>query len=559
MAMTYGRSQMQRKVDEGLSKAARRRAPGGRLHAYAATAVCSLLLVGCSDLPPAPSANPLPVVSLAEQPVGRSRMDTPWRLMSDTELAGKIAEASGRVFIGFKDPGTAMGVDERGRVRTTGASVALAKEHLLALGIQITFEFVDMPTVVAQMPAALLSQVRHHPLIEYVEPIFPGIRNAQTTPWNVHRVNAPLAWPQSNGSGAKLLIIDSGIESTHPDLAPAVVQSCENPVGNGLDVYGHGTNVAGIAAAVNNNIQIVGVAHGVSLWTSKDGNQNPDPAFTACGVQFGRVNGVHAINISTSYPPHTGLTDQINAAYYQDNIVVVVAAGNTNSGAVTYPATLDAAIAVSATDNNNNFAVFSAAGTQVEVAAPGTTVTSVTGLTTTCLGGISCNLFSGSRIEGTSFAAPHVAAAAALLKAYNMRWSNAEIRRRLGAGATDLGAAGRDVYFGYGLLNITGSIAADPPPSSPPPAVSIDGPTEIQPGATCTWYAVVSGGTAPYSYQWTNDGQPVGNDYFYTGSKGAGSTSSWFTVKLVVTDAAGGSGQHEITVYETAAAQICFI
>lgn len=559
MAIAYGRSQMNSKVDDGSRISGRRRALGGRLQAYTATAICSLLLLGCSDLPPGPSGITLPAVSLAEQTGGRGRMDTPWRRMSDTELASKISEASGRVFIGFKDPGTAMGVDERGRVRTTAASVALAKEQLLALGIQISFEFIDMPTVVARMPAALLSEVRQHPLIEYVEPIFPGVRNSQTTPWNVDRVNAPAAWVQSNGSGAKLLIIDSGIENAHPDLAPAVVQSCENPVTNGLDSYGHGTNVAGIATAVNNDIQIVGVAYGVSLWTSKDGDRDPDPAFTACGVQFGRVNSVHAINISTSYPPYTALTDQINAAYYQDNIVVVAAAGNTNSGAVTYPATLDAAIAVSATDDNNNFAVFSAAGSQVEVAAPGTTVTGVTGLTTTCLGGISCNVFSGSRIEGTSFAAPHVAAAAALLKAYNMRWSNAEIRRRLGAGATDLGAAGRDVHFGHGLLNITGAIAADPPPSSPPPAVSIDGPTEIQPGATCTWYAVVSGGTAPYSYQWTNDGQPVGNDYSYTGSKGAGSTSSWFTVKLVVTDAAGGSSQHEITVYETSAAEICLI
>ncbi|HUF29777.1 MAG TPA: S8 family serine peptidase [Gemmatimonadaceae bacterium] len=469
--------------------------------------------------------------------------------MSDAELASKISEAGGRVFIGFKDPGLVGGVDERGRVRASAASVVAAKAELRALGVAIVFEFIDMPTVVARMSAALLPQLRQNPLVEYIEPIFPGVRHAQTTTWNVDRVNAPAAWPSSTGSGAKLLIIDSGIENTHPDLAPAVVQSCESPPTDGLDVDGHGTNVSGVAAAVNNDIQIVGVAHGVSLWTSKDGNASPNPDYTACGIQFGRVNGVHAINISSSFPPHTAVTDQINAAYHQNGIVIVVSAGNTNGGAVTYPATLDAAIAVSATDINNNFASFSAMGSKVELAAPGA------GITTTCLGGITCS------VNGTSFSAPHVAAAAALLKAYNSRWSNVEIRRRLGAGATDLGAAGRDAQFGYGLLNITGAIAADPPASPPPLSVSIDGPTQIQPGATCTWYAAVGNGTPPYSYQWTASqmAPPSGTDYYFTASKDAGSFATSWPLKVVVTDAVGGSGEHEITVYEDPSAFTCTI
>lgn len=452
--------------------------------------------------------------------------------MPDEELAGKIAEAGGRVFIGFKDPAATAGVDELGRVLASAASLASAKAQLRALDVDFEIEFIDMPMVVARMPAALLPQVRQNPLIEYVEPIFPGVRLAQTTTWNVQRVNAPGAWSYSTGSGAKLLIIDSGIETTHPDLAPAVVQSCVPYPDNGHDEYGHGTNVAGVAAAVNNDIQIVGVAYGVALWTSKDGNAAPDPAYTACGVQFGRTNNINAINISSSfYPPYTALTDQINAAYNQNGIVIVVAvvaAGNTNGGAVTYPATLDAAIAVSATDINNGFASFSAAGSKVELTAPGA------GVTTTCLGGTTCS------VNGTSFSAPHVAAAAALLKAYNPSWSNVYIRWRLDSAATDLGPSGRDALFGYGLLNITGAIAPVPPPPGIT-AVSVTGPTRVDGCTDATWTANTTGGVPPITYQWTVEGNAYNtgtdNHLYYTNS---GQAPSIF-VKATATDVNGSS------------------
>lgn len=88
-------------------------------------------------------------------------------------------------------------------------------------------------------------------------------------------------------------------------------------------------------------------------------------------------------------------------------------------------------------------------------------------------------------------------------------------------------------------------------------AVSIDGPTQIQPGATCTWSAIAHGGAAPFTYQWTNDWQPVGNDVFYTGSKSAGSSGSSFRLWVRVTDAVGGQAEHEITVYEDAGAPVC--
>ena len=125
---------------------------------------------------------------------------------------------------------------------------------------------------------------------------------------------------------------------------------------------------------------------------------------------------------------------------------------------------------------------------------------------------------------------------------YFSRWSNIE------------------TAIGIGTLNpaTSGSPPPPPPPPGSPFPVSIDGPAQIPPGATCTWYAVTAGGTGPYTYQWTINSSPVGgNDYFFTGSKPVGSGGTSFVLKVVVTDSGNGQGQHEITVTEDSSAQGC--
>ena len=107
----------------------------------------SAILSPCNDLTPPTQSSFSSRPSFTQQRRGPSRMDTPWRRMSDTELAAKISEAGGRVFIGFKDPQASAGVDETGRVLATPASVTSAKAQLRALGIRIEFEFSDMPSV----------------------------------------------------------------------------------------------------------------------------------------------------------------------------------------------------------------------------------------------------------------------------------------------------------------------------------------------------------------------------------------------------------------------------
>jgi subtilisin family serine protease len=237
---------------------------------------------------------------------------------------------------------------------------------------------------------------------------------------------------------------------------------------------------------------------------------------------------------------YTALTDQINAAYYQNKIIMVAAAGNGFGAPVLWPARLDAVIAVSATDFNNSLASFSNTGLEVELTAPGE------GIVTTCLGGGVCS------VDGTSFAAPHVAAAAALLRGYNSRWSNVEVRRRLAVGATDLGAAGRDTHFGYGLLNTLASVTA---PAAIAPAAGILGPSSVKPNVTCMWSATASGGVPPYTYKWLVNYGHVGNGQ-YLSYQNSGAQSS-LLIELTVTGADFGQKSVSTTVCVNSGAPVC--
>lgn len=403
----------------------------------AGLAACSDTLVEPADLSPAGAAVPAPAAQ---------EHAAPWSGMTDEELARHVEKAGGRVFVGFKEPGAARGVDGRGRVLVSRETVSRAKADLRARGLAFEMEYQLTPTVVTTIPASLVPVLRKLPFVDVVEPIFPGVRLAQSTPWSVSQVRAPQTWATTRGAGVKVLIIDSGTPASHEDLSVTARKRCGG-VGD-YDTDGHGTFVAGVIAARNNTLGIVGVAPDVSLYVAKDGDYAPDPAYTACGVEWGRLQDVFVMNISTGYPTaYQSLTNQIVAAYNEGRLIVV-SAGNTNGGAVTYPASLPEAIAVSATTSSNSFASFSAQGPKVELTAPGASVTSTSLTSGTCSQGGKY-----STCSGTSFSAPSVAAVAALVKGANPWFSNTDVRTRLQVTARDLGAAGRDSQFGYGLVD----------------------------------------------------------------------------------------------------------
>jgi subtilisin len=432
-----------------------------------------------------------------DQEVGRDRKDTGWQRMTDAELAAEVDRVAGRVIIGLKDPALDAGVDNQGRVLVSATQSRAAREQLEGTGVVVDYEFENFPVVVATIEGTgAVSRLRSNPSVDYVEPSATGTLLSQATPWNIHKVQAPDVWSQTTGSGVKLLVIDSGIMQNHPDLSFSVAFRCiSGPV---FDDLGHGTQVIGVAAARDNSVHLVGVSPGVSLWSANVVNElgAPTTPEVACALNTARNNGVFVVNMSMSIPASTAVTDQINAAYYQNGMVLVAGVGRSDTTIVTYPASRPEVIAVQGTDVFNTR--FGPTGSAVELSAPGWNIH------TTTIPNLGCSTggYTGF-CNGTSYAAPHVAAGAALLKAKYPSWSNTTIRAKLSSSALNLGPSSE---YGAGLLQMQAALLD----------ATISGPTLVTTAGTKTWQAVPSGGTS-YTYTW--EYRPYQGTWYYVGSQ----------------------------------------
>lgn len=266
---------------------------------------------------------------------------------------------------------------------------------------------------------------------------------------NIRMVNAPPAWRYTTGTRARVAIIDTGIDPSHPDIRVVGGVSFVPGVSSWRDDHGHGTHCAGITAALANRRGIIGVAPRADLFAVKVLNRQG----------FGRLSWVlngllwcarfrmHVTNLSLGSPFNTHDPSKYNLAYEkvgrrlrQYGILCVAAAGNDRHQPVGNPARCPSFMAVSAIDNRRRLTTFTNVGPQVEIAAPGLQILS------TVPGGY-------QRMSGTSMAAPHVTGGAALVKSRRPSLHGDSIRLRLMLTATDLGSPGRDWAFGHGLLN----------------------------------------------------------------------------------------------------------
>lgn len=266
--------------------------------------------------------------------------------------------------------------------------------------------------------------------------------------WGLKKTAFPGAWDGARGAGAKIAIIDSGIYQNHPDLGRISAQKDyvdDDAVAN--DPYGHGTHVAGIAAASTNNGR--GVAGGCprcELLVARVLNANGDgtDADIIDSIGWSVRHGADVINLSFgSGEKSSVLETKINGAY-ANGAVIVAAAGNEGTTAPRYPAAYQKVIAISATNQNDRLAGFSSRGSWVDLAAPGTNI-----LSTRAGGGY-------YEESGTSESAPFVSALAGLLASKGKTAS--EIRQRMQSTATDLGATGYDPYFGHGRINANAAV-----------------------------------------------------------------------------------------------------
>ena len=281
-------------------------------------------------------------------------------------------------------------------------------------------------------------------------------------------INLPAAWDSITGNDSMTMaIVDSGVQLNHPDLAGRLVPGWDfvNRDSDPSDDFGHGTMVAGIAAASTNNGR--GVAG--ATWAGKimpikvlDSRGAADDENIALGIKWAVDHGADVINLSLGGPGEgTGILQQSVDYATSRNVVVIAAAGNDGAKSVAeasaphYPAACAGVIAVGATDAAGNHASFSSYGNWIDVVAPGEVSESpARGITTTMRGS---TYGSGS---GTSFSAPLVAAVAFLMRAADPNATQATISSRLIGSARDLGPAGFDAFFGAGMVDATAALAA---------------------------------------------------------------------------------------------------
>ncbi len=306
-----------------------------------------------------------------------------------------------------------------------------------------------------KLPAAMdvagaLKVLRSDPNVDYAEPNY--IHYVSAAPndplfsqmWGMQKIRAPEAWDTTTGSGSVIIaVIDSGVHWTHPDLRPNIWQNPGEIPGNGVDddmngfvddivgwdfafndnnpndSNGHGTHVAGTAAAVgNNSIGVTGVSQRAKImalrFIDKDGSGSTADAIKA--ILYANRNGAHVQNLSWGGGGFSrALKDAIDAAA----AVIVASAGNGGRDGIGdnndllphYPSSYSSSnlLAVAATDRDDVLAPFSNYGAiSVDVAAPGVSILSTHS---------PANAGNYGNKNGTSMATPHVAGLAALIVA----------------------------------------------------------------------------------------------------------------------------------------------
>jgi subtilisin family serine protease len=223
------------------------------------------------------------------------------------------------------------------------------------------------------------------------------------------------------------------------------------------DDYGHGTHVSGIAAAASDNgIGIAGMAWGARIMPLKilDSGGNGSDSDVAAAMVWATDHGAQIINLSLGGDAPAAVMEAAVNYAYGHGVTVVAAAGNTGKPGVVYPAAYPNAIAVAATNSNDNHASFSSYGAEVDLAAPGVGIYSTYWTRT---GGSTY-----TSLSGTSMAAPHVAGVAALLASLPQFNTPDKIRLALEATALDLGPVCRDPYYGIGLVQAFDAVELDP-------------------------------------------------------------------------------------------------
>jgi subtilisin family serine protease len=301
---------------------------------------------------------------------------------------------------------------------------------------------------------AALAALQQTPAVVYAErnPIVQGfaVPNDYWWPseWSQIKVNAPKAWDTTTGtSGAVIAVVDTGVDLAQPDLQGSFVPGYDTVNGDSdpSDDDGHGTLVAGVAAARGNNtIGVASYCWNCSLMPVKGlGAQlSGTTAQAAAGITWAADHGARVINMSWGTTSDSStLSSAINYAHSK-GVVLVAAAGNYGTTGKVYPAAYPSVIGVAGTDGTDSLYSWSSYGSWVKVAAPG------------------CNYTTGrsgwyGTFCGTSSASPAVAGIAGLLVSQFPNATNTQIEQAIESSAVNVGS-----FVQYGRVDAAAALAA---------------------------------------------------------------------------------------------------
>ncbi len=470
----------------------------------------------------------------------------------------KIPHAPGELLIGLKDVPDRRAMDQSVRELAAGLDADVL-EQVSALRIARV-------RVPEERLSLTLARLRFDRRVAWAEPNYliyldftpndPLYASIQIN--YLSRLQMESAWNVTTGrADVVIAVLDTGVEMSHPDLAGGIWTNPDEIAGNRVDDdgngfvddvhgwdfadkdndpsddYGHGTHVAGIAAArINNGIGIAGMAGGVTIMpvdVFRGGIGTYADLIQA--IVYAADNGANIINMSLGALSYSRGEEAAVDYAWERGVVLVAAAGNQNNNAWHYPAAHEHVIGVAATDAADNRAYFSSFGPFVAVSAPGLSV-----MSSILNGGYAYS-------SGTSMATPHVSGLAALILSRNPTLTNEQVRALIESTTDDLGDPGWDQYFGYGRINAARALAAVPAPPDPLPTPTPQPPPQPIWPEGCVELLQEGGFETSPPAVWHLEGQAdVQEGITFEGAKAlhlAGvndaSGSAWQTVRIPVT------------------------
>ncbi|HUW08766.1 MAG TPA: S8 family serine peptidase [Anaerolineae bacterium] len=361
-----------------------------------------------------------------------------------------------------------------------GVASAVALSAIAREGLTVLEEFASLRSARLAVPEgeewSYVDKLGGHPLVDFAEPNYLAQATGDGSlypddpdwlkQWNMRRIAAPEAWPLSTGAAEVVVaVVDSGVDADHPDLTENLLPGYDfvNHDADPDDDFGHGTHVTGILSArLNNTLGVAGLAPDISILPLKVLNDRGSGTYAniSAAIQHAADSGASIISLSLGGESASAVLLQAVTNAHAAGVLLVASAGNQGRSGVYYPARYPEVMAIAATDHYDRWAPYSNWGAEVDLAAPGGTAADP--IRSTAPGGYQWEY-------GTSMAAPHVAGAAALMRAENPALSPDEIADILRQTADKVGqhlySGGRNVYLGFGRLNSHEALRHALPPS----------------------------------------------------------------------------------------------